>query len=270
MYKKIICGITATAVGILACGCNSSEKSANNEINTTVVTEKSTEQTETTEKNIQTEASTEKLAETTEAVTKKKEEAQVSENTIEAFKNELYVLGDSIAYGYGSYGRLPAAHVLAEQGVNLSTALETTFLYEYGEGYAVNIISEVKPKYLMLSMGMNEIGNRKYERFAEKYIGIVDEIQEASPETIILVAGLTPVCLSAENKNIDNENIEKHNKTIEKSFSGRENVYYVNPGEALKGNDGAMNPDYSGGDGIHLSGAAYDAMLEELAKAVVG
>ncbi len=266
MNKRILCGITTVILGALACGCNNDAKNA--ESSTAVVTEIATDQTETVETTERiTEKVTEEAEETTEAVTEKEE---TSEEEFEAFKNELYVLGDSIAYGYGSYGRLSAAHVLAQQGVNLSTALETTFLYEYGEGYAVNIISEVRPKYIMLSMGMNEIGNRKYERFAEKYVGIVNEIQEASPETIILVAGLTPVCQSTENKNIDNENIEKHNKAIEKSFSGRENVYYVNPGEALKGNDGAMNPDYSGGDGIHLSGAAYDVMLEELAKAVFG
>lgn len=268
MNKRILCGITAMAVGILVCGCNNGEKNVESEGSTAAVTEESTEQTEKAEAAEETkETTTEKAEEITEAVTEKEE---TSEDEVEAFKEELYILGDSIAYGYGSYGRLPMSHVLAKQGVNLSTALETSFAYEYGEGYAIDIIREVQPEYIMLSMGMNEIGNRKYERFAEEYLEIVGQIQEASPETIILVAGLTPVCLSAENKNIDNENIEKHNKTIEESFSGRENVYYVNPGEALKGDDGAMNPDYSGGDGIHLSGTAYDTLLEELAKAVVG
>ena len=68
---------------------------------------------------------------------------------------------------------------------------------------------------------------------------------------------------------IDNQNISEHNYELSVTFTGEDNIWFVNPGTALQTGDGGLNPDYSGGDGIHLGGAAYDIMLEEIYSFVI-
>lgn len=249
--------------GILVCGCNKNnisqtaaeylEETTDSEMTSEIAVTKVFKESEY-------EANTEDNEDTTE-----KKELKIS---LEEFKSELVVVGDSIAYGYSAYERLPANHVFAQQGVNLSSIRDEFFLSDYGNDSAINIISNMKPKYLMLSMGMNEIGNRRYEDFAKKYKELAEDFHQASPDSIIFVAGLTPVGSEAENDLIDNENINDHNKMLEKSFNGENNIYYVNIGKALETDNGQLNTEYSGGDGIHLSGAAYDLLIDELLEFV--
>lgn len=251
MKKSFLCG--AVSLCILFCGCNIAGgfKKISDKLPTAGTVEITEQYTESPQENVT----------FTEAVQEETKEVNIED--FETFKQELYILGDSIAFGYGAYERVPALHVLAQQGMNLSTILETPFSYEYGEGYAINIISEEKPEYLIISMGVNEIGNRQPQTFAEKYKEIVMEIHAASPETMILVAGLTPVCPDAETEYVDNQNISEHNAALEEVMKSCENVYFVNIGRAILSDNGSMNSDYSGGDGIHLNGAAYDLLLEE-------
>lgn len=246
----------ALLTGILACGCDKekpSEQTFDNHSPETSVTEYIAQ---TYAKESESEIETEAEEYTTE---KKKPEISTDE-----FKSELVVVGDSIAYGYSAYERLPENHVFAQQGVNLSSVRDEVFLSDYGEDYALNIISNMQPDYLMLSMGLNEIGNRRYEEFAEKYKELAEDFHRVSPDTVIYVAGLTPVSIDAENDLIDNENINEHNEMLKKSFNGENNIYYVNIGKVLENDNGTLDEEYSGGDGIHLNGAAYDLLIDEL------
>lgn len=249
----------ALSIGALACGCDkdkTSEQVLFNYSSETTVTEKAAETAMTT---------TLKESECeikTEDTTEKKE----SEITLDEFKSELVVVGDSIAYGYASYERLPANHVFAQQGINLSSVRDEAFMSDYGDGYVLDIISSMQPKYLMLSMGINEIGNKRYEDFAKKYKELAEDFHRVSPDSIIYVAGLTPVSSEAENDLINNENINEHNKMLKKSFNGKNNIYYVYIGNVLESGSGNLNEEYSGGDGIHLNSAAYDLLIEELLK----
>lgn len=195
---------------------------------------------------------------------------EINTEGFEGFVQSLYVVGDSIASGYSAYERLPWNHVFAQQSANLSTITDIVFSSDYGENYVKDIIAYAQSEYLMLSVGLNEIGSRNPQAFAEKYKKLADEFHAVSPDTKILIAGMTPICYGYENQYIDNQNIREHNYELSISFTGDGNIWFVNPGAALQTSDGGLNPDYSGGDGIHLSGAAYDIMLEEIYAFVAG
>jgi len=190
----------------------------------------------------------------------------INQNGFESFTQNIYVVGDSIASGYSAYERLPQNHVMAQQSANLTTITDIVFSSDYGDCYATDIIAYAQPEYLLLSVGLNEIGNRNPQAFAEKYRELAECFHAVSPDTIILISGMTPICYGYENQYIDNPNINEHNYELSINFNGEDNIYYVNPGAALQQDDGGLNPEYSGGDGIHLSGAAYDIMLEEIYK----
>lgn len=197
------------------------------------------------------------------------EQQNINAEDYDSFTEKLHVVGDSIASGYSAYERLPWNHVFAQQSANLSTITDIVFSSDYGDNYVIDIIAYAQPEYLMLSVGLNEIGNRDPQAFAEKYKGLADEFHSVSPDTKILIAGMTPICYGYENEYIDNQNISEHNYELSVTFTGEDNIWFVNPGTALQTDDGGLNPDYSGGDGIHLGGAAYDIMLEEIYSFVI-
>lgn len=254
---------------VLLVGCNN--KSAfftPIDNNATIDTEEMTQLSETATEDI-----AESLSEVTETQVEVSEESEQAEiynsQDFDTFTQKLYVVGDSIANGYAAYERLPWNHVFAQQSANLSTITDIVFSSDYGENYVKDIIAYAQPEYLMLSVGLNEIGSRNPQAFAEKYRNLADTFHSVSPDTKILVAGMTPICSGYENQYIDNPNISEHNYELSITFTGENNTWFVNPGTALQISDGGLNPDYSGGDGIHLSGAAYDIMLDEIYNFVV-
>lgn len=203
----------------------------------------------------------------TEDLSEETENGQPIDNSdkldFDDFKNNVVVIGDSIALGYGAYERLPMNHVFAKLNASPSKMDDFKFEYAGGEAAALTILNELQPDFIMLSMGLNDITTYSAEAFTEKYKDFTGSILESCPQSEIYIMGLTPVksdCEYTSNKNIDEYNI----KLSEVFGDYNEKIHFVNAGKVLKNENGSLNMDYSGGDGIHLSGAAYDEMLEEL------
>lgn len=205
----------------------------------------------------------------TEAVSKTfSEEIESSESAeakseFENFKENVVVIGDSIALGYGAYERLPMNHVFAKLNASPSKMEDFKFEYAGGEASALTILNDLQPDFVMLSMGLNDIPTYSAENFAEKYKGFADAILEVCPHTEIYIMGLSPVMSDCEYTG--NNKIDEYNGKLEELFNNyNKNIYFVNAGIVLKNDKGSLNKEYSSGDGIHLTGAAYDVMLEEL------
>lgn len=199
----------------------------------------------------------------------KASESESEENTdsFEEFKNNVVVIGDSIALGYGSYERLPLKHVFAMQNVSPSTVREYTFDYNGGERTILGILTELQPEYIMLSMGLNDITTYSAENFAEKYKDVVKDISKVCPDTKIYIMGLSPVMSNCEYTT--NKAINEYNDSLSKEFETySERICFVNAASVLKDKNGCLNEKYSSGDGIHLTGEAYDLLLEELEKVI--
>lgn len=244
-------------ISVCYAGCTMKEIQSNSvyETEASLYTDETTDVSQTvfTEK---TDAKTENTTETQPS------QKLVTEMQINDFKSKLFVVGDSIAMGYSYYERLPSRQVFAQQSATLLGINELTFDSEYGEAYITDIISAEQPEYLVILIGLNEIANKDPQSYAERYREFAEEIHNVSPDTLIMASAITPV--SYEDEYINNENINNHNKVISETFTGENNIYYVSPGTKLALDDGSLDPEYAGGDGIHLSGSAYDILLNEL------
>lgn len=264
MLKKGKEIILFLALPLIISGCGGETDKSRSEVVAAVKTESVSESVKYTKIFI-----TEKIhavtASATEAVIEETESDQSEEyeNEFEKFKDEVIVIGDSIALGYSAYERLPMKHVFAKQ--NASPSKMDDFKYDYAgsEASALTILNDLQPDFIMLSMGLNDITTYSAEVFAEKYKGFADCILESCPGSEIYIMGLTPVksdCDYTSNKSID-----EYNNKLSEEFEGyNTRIHFVNAGIVLKNDNGSLNMDYSGGDGIHLSGAAYDKLLEEL------
>ncbi|MGN0613458.1 MAG: SGNH/GDSL hydrolase family protein [Porcipelethomonas sp.] len=265
MKKKRFTAFLTSALALFTFGCDIGEKIGDKAVSGSAAAVTTKQETAAPETTAATTVSSAAVTSTVVSVTETRDYTE----ELEEFKSQVAVVGDSVALGYSTYDRLPMNHVFARQNIGLTSVRDVTFQSDYGECYVMDILSALQPEYLMLSMGLNEIGNRNPEKFAEKYVGFADDIRSICPDTTILVIGLTPVLKDLHNEwGVDNENIQEHNEQLSKAFADISGVYFVDPGKALMDGDGGLDPDYSGGDGIHLSGAAYDVLLEEICRFV--
>ena len=73
------------------------------------------------------------------------------------YQERLAIAGDSIASGYQIYGYIPYEHNLAKESVGLWNLGRYTFNFGYGDMSMVDAVGYMKPRLLMISIGMNDL-----------------------------------------------------------------------------------------------------------------
>lgn len=179
----------------------------------------------------------------------------------ERYMNDIAVIGDSIALGYSVYGRLKEDSVLAVGSVGVRNILETDIKYQGYQLKIDDIISRKKPKYIFISLGMNDINWRTEEQYITDYKNLISVLQTNSPESYIFACAITPV--SHQTTFTKNDKIDTYNEDLRKMVYDykSDKIFYVNAARCLKGDDNYLMNEFSSGDGIHLAAAAYDYLL---------
>ena len=134
---------------------------------------------------------------------------------------------------------------------------------EYGDEEVdfVTVLERKQPKYVFLSMGMNDINLTDEETYCENYRRIIETALDNS-DAAVFVSAITPINAEfSTNYRIDCFNV-KMEQYISENFSER--VYYVDFAKHLKDADGNLKDCFNGGDGIHLAPYAYYVALWEM------
>lgn len=193
----------------------------------------------------------------------------MSDAEFETVLDNIAVVGDSVASGFGGYQKISLGKVFAVTGVGPSNIREQSFEYGGSEYAVLTILSQEQPKYIIISMGLNDINSYSPEEFSDVYMDFVEDTAEVCKNSQIYVFSVTPVAADCEN--ISNQTIDNINAELKKGvLECDKNVRYVDCNSALKDDSGYMLSEYSGGDGIHFNSDAYDVMLEEFRYAVSG
>lgn len=184
------------------------------------------------------------------------------------YYERMVVGGDSIAYGWQYYGLLPKQRVVAQGG--LSVFGFTVWEFET-TGQKLNYkktLKQVKPTLLYLCLGMNDVNIRPADQVAETYKNLLKSIVSIVPDCLIVVQSITPVCKSNVYKQVNNSSIRSYNAKFREMIAslGKENIIYFNAYNSLLGEDGYMESQYDGGDGLHINTKAYKKLLEDLSK----
>lgn len=183
-----------------------------------------------------------------------------------AFLHDTVFVGDSICSGLRVYGILPEDNVLAKGCVGARNIFEYTFPCrgnEFGAPYALTVL---KPRYIVFSMGMNDVNMTSPEEYCKNYDFLLKTIRSVMPDTVFFVASVTPITADATFST--NQKIDTLNQTIRAHLSGT-STGFVDVAGGLKIWDGSLNPAYNGGDGVHLAPEAYYVYLNQVCDQLV-
>lgn len=126
-----------------------------------------------------------------------------------------------------------------------------------------------KPEYIVLSFGMNGINGfvKNTDLYKTAYGMLIDAIHEASPTTVVLLQTVYPVAINqtsfAEGASELNADVRKLNELLP-TIAEQHDAYVVDTASCLTDAQGLLRFDYQNGDGLHLTRAAYTAILNYL------
>lgn len=183
-----------------------------------------------------------------------------------AFLQDTVFVGDSICSGLKVYKILPDDHVAAKGSVAARNIFDFKFDVRNGSFGITYALTLLKPKYVIFSMGMNDINMTTTEQFCENYDFLLDTVQSVLPDAQLYVASVTPVLPDIEFTT--NEKLDTYNAALKTHLSSSD-YDFLDIASGLKTTANAMNPDYNGGDGIHLAPAAYYVILRQICEQLV-
>lgn len=179
------------------------------------------------------------------------------------YQQNIVIAGDSIATGFSLFGFVPSNHSLSLGSLSMSNI---DWYYPQNKGVSfVDGVMAVQPKLLYMSMGMNDVNMTTPEKYAEKYISVINQILSKTPNATIVAAGITPVTDGIRYTN--NARIRSFNTALSNAVKGMnsDRVYYFDAYSVLA--DPAtlgLRQGYSSGDGIHLATNCYSQLLSAL------
>lgn len=179
------------------------------------------------------------------------------------YVDETVFVGDSNTVRMWLLGLVQPEQVLAESSIGIDAVTSLAIAQPEGAGSKMTIeraVARLQPKRILITMGTNDIGNIGAEAFIRRYEAALDALQAASPNSIIVVNAIPPVCEANSYDKVENEGVQAFNSALEEMCAGRQ-LPFLNSYEALTGDDGYMPGHYADGDGLHLTEDALEAML---------
>ena len=198
--------------------------------------------------------------------------------SLEYFRTALFI-GDSLTEGFGIYEPLKnIATVYGFQGISPKTFAENGAAGSRDLGISFDAvwdaISAQQPDSVYVLLGANTLVHAQDGNAYLTYYGrFMDMLAErfTSMGIPVYIQGLTPVTEEYSQKHVmlSREQIAAMNNELAKMATDR-GMYYIGTHEPLADNADFLNPEYAGGDGLHMrSGDAYRVWVEYLARHTV-
>lgn len=194
------------------------------------------------------------------------EQFDLSEEELGFVRDSLFV-GDSICSGFAEYGIVPREHVAARGNLGSRSFFDYTFTFRGREEQTYDqVLSVAKPRYVLLSMGMNDVNMVDEDVFCENYSRIIDATLQGSGADIF-VAAITPV----RSKFCGNSVIDSFNDRLREYIADKypERVHFIDFAQYLKNDEGKLRSCLHSGDGVHLGPYCYYIALWEMHRALM-
>ncbi|MDE6732443.1 MAG: SGNH/GDSL hydrolase family protein [Oscillospiraceae bacterium] len=179
---------------------------------------------------------------------------------------ESLFVGDSICSGFWACGMIRSQSVYAAGAVGARNLLEYKMYYRNQPAKFAPVLQKAQPKNVLLWMGMNDVNMSTAEEFCENYRAIIDTALENS-EAEIYVCAISPI-LNLEFTKLEyiNEFNDAISAFIEENYAER--VRFIDFTAPFKTDEGLLDEQYNGGDGIHLTTRAYYIAIHEINKTI--
>lgn len=187
------------------------------------------------------------------------------------FDNATF-LGDSLTQGIAIYNdnTFPNSDLAAWKGCSPMTLL--TNVMSQPDGTTVDAISYLittDPGKIYILLGSNALVNQTDEVFLKYYEQLLDKILVELPGALVYVQSIpTPTRAetadrASRGQDFSIERVSRINDQLAKMVYVR-GLYFVDLQEVLCTDDGYLNPEYDGGDGLHMNAAGYRAWRDYL------
>lgn len=192
---------------------------------------------------------------------------------MKTYSRKTIFAGDSICQGIGYGATFSRMHIggrkktVAYRGLNTIT-FHTKRVFGGRTGLQ-RVIAE-KPYRVYMMLGMNEIHGRPAKQIIPEYRDLIKSIQQASPNTDIVLCAVSPVTRGERARKPGMWQIPKFNKMLKK-LAKKCGVRYFNYTGFLKDSQGYLKAQYSAGDGYHWNASAYTkfaAIVEKYDKSL--
>lgn len=189
------------------------------------------------------------------------------------YSRKTIFAGDSICQGIGYGDTFSRMHMggrkktVAYRGLNTIT-FHTKRIFNGRTGLQ-RVIAE-KPYRVYMMLGMNEIHARPAKQIIPDYRDLIKSIQQASPNTDIVLCAVSPVTRAERARKPGMGQIPGFNKKLKK-LAKKCGIRYFNYTDFLKDSEGYLKAEYSAGDGYHWNTAAYTkfaAIVEKYDKSL--
>ena len=194
-----------------------------------------------------------------------------TEDAGRAYLDRIIFLGDSTTYGIGYYYTIgfqelcPPEQIWTPKSGTLTLSYQSiaTIVYpETNEELRIaEAVARAKPDILLITLGVNGVSFMDEDYFIREYSALVRSVQEASPETRIILNSMYPVAASYRYQDdINNEKIRAANAWVER-VAEETGCRFLYSYETLVGEDGYLPEISQNGDGIHLTGEAFTEVM---------
>ena len=194
---------------------------------------------------------------------------ELTEDAGREYLDKIVFLGDSTTYGIGYYWRhgykelCPPSQVWTPTSGTLTLSYYNTSKIVYpatGEELLIaDAVKKGKPEIMIITLGVNGIAFMDEEWFKRDYTALVQSIQEASPDTKIILNSIYPVADTWPGGGINNDSIRRANGWIEK-IAEDTGVRFLYSYESVVVN-GKLPESAHNGDGLHLTGETFGKVM---------
>ncbi len=166
--------------------------------------------------------------------------------------------GNALLGGDSRMGSLYLFSDLPDRGAEIHyvTSLSLWRIYdmvmETSDRTLYDILMDTGRASIYLLIGINEIRSDNFSTWTDEYQGLIQEIRAKHPGVdIYLILGYHPLEISGLSDEQLNEHLKMENDGLIR-IAESEHVYYLNPDEALAGDNGKVREDIVW-DGLHLN-----------------
>ena len=188
----------------------------------------------------------------------------------EEWFSDAVFIGDSRTDGFRLFSGITSeADFLVHTGITVYDVVDGKNVIRRGDKKVSSLDALAERQYgkVYISLGVNELGYRAPENFAETYGKLIDAIREREEDAAIYIQSIIPVNTEKCKANdqlyyVTNENIAAYNETLS-AMAEEKKVRLVNVAEALIDENGEAVKDLSA-DGVHFKKDGYILWLDYL------
>ena len=190
----------------------------------------------------------------------------------QSYIDGLTFLCDSSTIGLRNYallsGGVATTQVWGSTSDNIPASTFASCLIRYqAEGVEISpaeAAAKAQPSRLVIILGSDGLDSVDQDSFVEGYVSLIRSIQEASPNTVIIVCSVSSVTTGYNGVDGVNANTIRTVNEWVKIVCMRTGVYYCDSASAVNDRAGWLDSDYAAVNGKALNTAGLQKFLEYL------